>query len=253
MVLRVLRLVAQVEALAERDEERARAVEDDPRAPMVRAGVGRLLTEDHLQVLERRAGAIDLRARDRGSGAAVAAVLGKAQVDHAIAGEIRIGKHVEQAALAAGENLRQPGEGLRELAPGRHHPKPPGPFRHEHGPIRQEGESPGMLEPAHDRLDDEVRLLGLHLQRLLRQRRSGQQQESKRRSRRAHEEFLSSSRGKPAIRGVNTSGDHQSESKRVSWSESKAVGVEQRLGADSVGVRERDDQPWSSPIDCMVA
>ena len=183
---RVLRLVAQVEALAERDEERARAVEDEPRAPMVRAGVGRLLPEDHLHVLERPAGGVDLRARDRGAGAAVAAILGKAQVDHAIAGEIRVEKHVEQAALPARENLRQAGEGLRELALGRHHPQPPRPLRHEHAPVRQEGEPPGVLEPARDRLDDEVRLLGLHLQRLLRERRRREQQEGERRSRTAH-------------------------------------------------------------------
>ena len=48
VVLRVLRLVAQVESVAQRHEEVALAVEDQARAPVIAAGIGRFLTEDHL-------------------------------------------------------------------------------------------------------------------------------------------------------------------------------------------------------------
>ena len=74
---RVLRLVAQVEPVAQGHEEVAAAVEDEARAPMVVAGMGRLLAEDDLNGFERGAVLAQASSRHAGAGTAFAAISAK--------------------------------------------------------------------------------------------------------------------------------------------------------------------------------
>ena len=104
--------------------------QDEARAEMVALSAGRLLAEDHLHVLEAAAVALEheLGARDAGAVLAVVARLGVGEIDDAAGGEVGRQQDVEQAALAAGGDLRHAlqdgGESLpslptRRMRPGR--------------------------------------------------------------------------------------------------------------------------------------
>ncbi len=71
-----------------------------------------------------------------------------AEVDEAVLGKARVGAHVEEAALAAREHPRHaPDAGDR--AP-RNPPQAAAPLRHQRAAIGQEGDRPGVVEPAGD-------------------------------------------------------------------------------------------------------
>ena len=165
---RVLRLVAQVEPVAQGHEEIAVAVEDEARAPMVAAGMGRLLAEDDLNGV-RAPVPFWLRrpARHAGAGPALAAILREAQIDEAVLREIRIERHIEKPALPAGRDARDALERLGERTVGIGDAQAAGPFRDQHAAVRQEGEAPGILEIAGDRLDDHFHLVGAKTLRVL--------------------------------------------------------------------------------------
>ena len=81
---------------------------------MIAAVDFRILPEDHLHVVE--AVRAELAARDRGAGFAGIARLRIGKIDEAVLGEVRIERHVEQAALTLGDHLRHAIQRLRHLA-----------------------------------------------------------------------------------------------------------------------------------------
>ena len=167
MIGRVLSLVAQVEPVAQGHEEVAAAVEDEARAPMVVAGMGRLLAEDDLNGFERAAVLAQASSRHAGAGTAFAAILREAQIDEPVLREIRIERHIEKPALPAGSDARDALNRLGERTVGIGDAQAAGPFRDQHAAVRQEGEAPGILEIAGDRLDDHFHLVGAKTLRVL--------------------------------------------------------------------------------------
>jgi hypothetical protein len=129
---------------------------------MVAARIGRFLAEDDLGCLEAGAVGAQAPAHYAGARAAIAPVLGKAQVDQPARGKVGGQGHVEEATLAAG---RDAGDALHRLgqAPVRaDDAQAAGLLGHQHAAVGQEGEAPGVLQAVGDRLDDDLGLLGAH-------------------------------------------------------------------------------------------
>ncbi len=139
--LRTLHLAA----LAEREIEKARAIEHDAPAEVQAAGGLRLLDEQHAQL--HQALTLQPRARELGARAAVARA-GVREVDEAVFGEARMQRNLEQATLPAGVDARHAFHvAALEVAPDEI--QPAGALGDEHAPVGQEGERPGMVEPFH--------------------------------------------------------------------------------------------------------
>jgi hypothetical protein len=155
MIARILRLVALAVAVPDRDEERARAVEDQARAEMHGTVDRRHLLEDHLRALQRGAARVQPGAGDAGA-VATGPRLREGQVDRPVLRETRIDDHVEQTALPARRDIGNTRDRRRQLAIRPDQPEPPRPLGDQHAPIRQEGQAPGILEPARHRLDGEI-------------------------------------------------------------------------------------------------
>jgi hypothetical protein len=95
-------------------------------------------------------------ARDRRAAAGRAA-LGEGQEERSGTGEILRQCHVEQAALATGEHLRNAGEGIGKASLGEK-PHAAGAFGHDHRTVRQEIESPWMHEAVGQNLGADLDL-----------------------------------------------------------------------------------------------
>ena len=159
---RVLRLVAQVEALSEGHEQIAAAIEDEPRSPMVIARMRRLLPENHLCVLKRRAGLVEPAARDAGSGPALAAFLGETQENETVLRSPGDSATSSNPPWPLACDLRNPAKRRGHLAVGGHDAQPPGPFRHEHSIVGKKRDAPRVLEIPRHGLDDHLDLVGPH-------------------------------------------------------------------------------------------
>ena len=109
----LLRLLARgaIRALAHRHVQHAVGAEGQARAEVQVVGVGRHRAQDHLHLLDRAAVGRQPPARHAGAVAALAR-LGVAPEDRAVVGEARAQRHVEQAALAARVDRRQPAQRL---------------------------------------------------------------------------------------------------------------------------------------------
>jgi hypothetical protein len=127
---------------------------------MVAAVVGRLLAEYDRQLRHTIRLLVQLHPRD-GRAVAALARLGEGDIDVPVGCEIRIDRNIEQAALVAGGDRGQACERSRYGAVRGHHAQPARPFRHQHPPIRQEGEAPRIFETLRHRLHDDGGFLGL--------------------------------------------------------------------------------------------
>src|SRR5262249_34175174 len=125
---------------------------------MIPAGDLWKLPEDHLDIID--AAVTELAAGNGGSGA-IFAWLCIGEIDQSVVGEMRIERHVEQPALALREDLWHTFERLRLCAVLAHHAKSAWPLGHQHAPVREKGEPPGMLEPVSNGLDLDRTLLGV--------------------------------------------------------------------------------------------
>ena len=128
----------------------------DAAAIMVAARERAFLAEDDLQLLELRLGAIvEPRARHRGAAAAVGGI-GEAEIDRPVLRVIAVEDDVEQSALSAREDRRQAFDCGRQFSVARDDAQPSRPFGDQHAAVGQEGERPGVDEPARDGLDIEI-------------------------------------------------------------------------------------------------
>ena len=146
---KVLRAVPLAISFAQRDKQIAVASEDEPRAEVLLAGHLRHLAEDDL-----KAGQLRAVKRRAGDGRAVQIAITSfsvRQVDRGIGAEFRIQRDIEQTALSRGKHGGYPRDGFRNLALHRNEAQPPGTLGHQHASIRQEGETPRMLESARNR------------------------------------------------------------------------------------------------------
>ncbi len=155
----VLRFVSVREAFAQGDEEPALAVEDEARAEMGHADLLVALPEDH-----GHAGQLVARQFAPGHRRAVLACiftgagLGIAQINEAAGREVGIEGDVEQAALAAGVDVRHARQRRAQLAAALHDAQPAGAFGDEHPAIGQEREPPGVVQARCHRRDGQPRL-----------------------------------------------------------------------------------------------
>jgi len=153
MLVEVLRGGALV-VLAQRHEQMAVAIEDQPRAEMNAAGQLGQLAEDHLEVFQPGSIITEPAAADGRPGLAVLANLGVAQIDQAVLLERRRQPDIEQATLRAGEYVRHASQRFRSAAIEPHQPQPTGPLGHQHVlAIRKKGQPPRVLQPRGDLLD----------------------------------------------------------------------------------------------------
>ncbi len=111
--------------------------------------------EDRLHRHQTRSPAIllQLPVRDGDAAAAAVRVLGVAEIDGAILFEIAVEHHVHQSGLALCVDFRDAGDRRRQFASARDDAQAAGPLGHQHAAVRQEGERPGMHQPAGHRLD----------------------------------------------------------------------------------------------------
>ena len=130
---------------------------------MLRARHLGFLAEDHLHVGQPFG--VEPAARHRGR-VAPAAGFAVAPVDELVVGELRVERHVEQAALAAGVHLRQAGQRGAGLAVEPDDAHPPRPFGDQQAAVGQEREPPRVLQPMRDGDD-------LDLERRRQRRRTG--------------------------------------------------------------------------------
>src|SRR5690606_19299234 len=125
----------------------------------------RCLTPQHLHIFERAIA--ETTARDRRPAAAVTG-LGEREIHEPVLLECRAQRQIEQAALAARRNLRHTFERRGNRAACVDRSQTTGALADEHRAIRQQSETPWMLETLRDR--DDIERPGLRL-RLRRARR----------------------------------------------------------------------------------
>ena len=126
--------------LSHADEDVAGSVEHDPGAvvsPAPGLGLEDLLYRGQLIVLKP--------APDhRGGGLLAPQRLGIADVEEAVRGEVRVGNHVQEPALAPGEHFGKPCHRLWEQTAVPDDPKSARPLRHQHVAAGEEGDGPGV-------------------------------------------------------------------------------------------------------------
>ena len=128
-------------------DEKVAVREHQARAEVAAAVVARQGHVDLFHVLQARPR--EPAAGDRRGGVVIVVGARVGEVNQAVVGEVRVERHVEQPALAVVPHLRHAGHRLGvEHAVG-HDAEPAGAFGHQHPPVRQEGEAPGMLQPVH--------------------------------------------------------------------------------------------------------
>jgi len=133
-------------AVAQREIEVARAVEDDAAAEVVPRTALRALPEEDLHVLEAVAG--EPSARELGTDPVVAARR-VGEVHELVFLELGVRHHVVQAALPVHRDLRQAGDRLRLEPALAHHAQPARLLRHQHAPVGKKRKRPGLLEALH--------------------------------------------------------------------------------------------------------
>jgi hypothetical protein len=147
-------------AVALRDEERPVSAEHEPASEVLPRVELRALLVDDLHVIDPRRHAVhELAPRDRGVVHPVAR-LGIAPVDEPVRREVRVERDVEQPALPARVHRRQSRDGLGKRSVGRNDAQATWSLGHQHFPVRQERESPGVLQSLghRDDIERDVRL-----------------------------------------------------------------------------------------------
>jgi len=111
------------------------------------------LVVDRLHAIDPRRRSVDQPAsRDRGVVQPAVARLGVAPIDHPVRGEAGIERDVEQPALPARVDDGKPGDRRRQRTVVRDDAQTSGALGDEHPPVRQERETPRMLQSARDGL-----------------------------------------------------------------------------------------------------
>ncbi len=134
--------------LAGRHEQVAVGRENEARTEMVIACELRPLAKDHGNV--RQPAGVEPGARDRGSVGVAIARFRVRKIDDGVPRESGIQDHVEKAALVLGVHGRNVRDRFRQRPVLAHSAQSPGPLGHEHPPVRQECEPPGVFEPARE-------------------------------------------------------------------------------------------------------
>src|SRR4029450_1503980 len=104
--------------------------------------------------------AVELPAMERGRRSLVAR-LRVGQIQQLVLCELRRRQDLEQSALTGRPDLRNAADRLRIEHALANDPQPSRSLSDEHVSVWQEREAPGILEPAHDRHDPELRADGL--------------------------------------------------------------------------------------------
>jgi hypothetical protein len=158
VVVQRLRVLHALEALAQGKKQRAVRPPvlhafDDAAAKMQAAGHLGALAEDHAHVLQLRAVLGQARAGERGAVArgTGGSRLGEAEINRAVGRKTAVEHHIEQSALPACGQGRQPGHRWVQAAIGLDHPQTTGPLSHQEAALRQEGHRPRVLQPLRDR------------------------------------------------------------------------------------------------------
>ena len=176
-VAHVLRAVG-LAPLARGDKEVAIG-EQEARAEVAAAVVARQGDVDLLDILQARAD--EPAAGDRGGRIVIVVGARIGEVDQAVLREAGVQRHVEQPALAIVPHLGHARDRLGHEPAVRDDAEPAGALRHQHPPVGQEGEAPGVLQPVHH-LDQMETVLGAleRAEPLGRRERAGRAEENRR-------------------------------------------------------------------------
>ena len=131
--------------------------EQEARAEVAAAVVARQGDVDLLDILQARAD--EPAAGDRGGRIVIVVGARIGEVDQAVLREAGVQRHVEQPALAIVPHLGHARDRLGHEPAVRDDAEPAGALRHQHPPVGQEGEAPGVLQPVHH-LDQMETVLG---------------------------------------------------------------------------------------------
>ena len=150
VVVELLGVVAPVVSLTQGQKQRAVPRLRNTAAKVQVAGHLGFLAEDDLYIFQlgavlRQAGLGQRRAIGARHGGRVG--LSKAEIQRAVAGECRVGHHIQQTALPARGNGWQAAHGRQNLATGLHHPQPTGPLGYQKTAFRQKSQRPRVFQP----------------------------------------------------------------------------------------------------------
>ena len=150
VVVELLGVVAPVVSLTQGQKQRAVPRLRNTAAKVQVAGHFGFLAEDDLYIFQlgavlRQAGLGQRRAVGPRHGRCVR--LGKAEIQRAVAGECRVGHHIQQTALPARGNGWQAAHGRQDFAVGLDHPQPPRPLGHQKTAFRQKSQRPRVFQP----------------------------------------------------------------------------------------------------------
>ena len=160
--LRVLRgleeITAQVpDPASGRHVHLAVAAEGDPSVEP-RVGVEGLGHQQVLHVAQRVT--VQPAPRQGGRAAAVVVPLGVGEIDQPVVGEVRMERHVHQAAVAVVPHFRHAGNGARVELVIANQAQPAVALDNQHSAVRQERDAPGVRQPAGHDADADLVLLG---------------------------------------------------------------------------------------------
>lgn len=174
----LLGAIAMVTAFADAGVEEAIAADDDARAEVLAAVVSRLLPKQHAQVRQRA------RSQSRAGDGGVRAIRcrsGIGEIQRAIAGEVGIEHHVEQATLAVGVDLGYAGQRRTDAAIRFDDAHRAAALGDQEPVVGQEGHGPGAVQATRDGVDlDRAEFAVDHFgwRRVRRQRREQQQDQN---------------------------------------------------------------------------
>ncbi|MNY01398.1 hypothetical protein D3C86_1339260 [compost metagenome] len=145
-------------------EQIAVAIEHQPRAEMIANREFGFLTQDHLEILERRHIVGEPAAAHRCTGlVALSVTLGIRQIDHPVLLEIGRQRYIQQTALPLDPDLGYAIERCRQFAVGGHQSQVAGPLGHQHVfTIRQKCQGPRVLQSRHDGSDLQGAFFAFH-------------------------------------------------------------------------------------------
>jgi len=150
-----------VAAVAGGEKHSAVGRKDNARAEMTGGAQFRPLAEQHLYIIQSGSVGAELAAGKRGGTGAARPGLRIRQIDKPVRGKGRMQRHVEHPALATTVDRRDAAERFGHFAVRCHQAQPAGFFGDDDRAVRQEIDTPGMVQPVGDDAHGNPALFGV--------------------------------------------------------------------------------------------